>query len=277
MLNYNGQLLAASDIHLSTKNRAFNYGDAVFETIKSLGDRLVFFEDHYFRLMASMRMLRMEIPMSFTLEFLESEILKTLTTQELGASCRIRCTVFRKDGGLYAPTTNEVSYLIEATPYQYVAKESYVVDVYKDFYNYSGMLSTLKTNNRMLNTLASIYQQENDLDTCILLNERKGVAEAIQGNVFVVKGTHIKTPALTEGCMNGIARKKILELLEKNEHYTVEETAFSPFEIQKADEVFMSNSLMGVQVVTQYKKKTFTTVIGKKIQASFALLERTQS
>ncbi len=277
MLNYNGQLLAASEIHLSTKNRAFNYGDAVFETIKSLGDRLVFFEDHYFRLMASMRMLRMEIPMSFTLEFLESEILKTLTSQELGASCRIRCTVFRKDGGLYAPVTNEVSYLIEAIPYQHIAKESFRVDVYKDFYNYSGLLSTLKTNNRMLNTLASIYQQENELDSCILLNERKGVAETIQGNIFVIKGTHIKTPALSEGCMNGIARKKILEILEKNEHYTVEETVLSPFEIQKADEVFITNSITGVQVVTQYKKKIFASDIGKKIQTSFTLLERTES
>ena len=76
MVNFNGQLL--SDLVIPYTNRAFRYADGLFETIKVVNNRLVFFEDHYFRLMASMRMLRMEIPMHFTYEFVEGEIAKTI-------------------------------------------------------------------------------------------------------------------------------------------------------------------------------------------------------
>ena len=272
MVNFNGALIADSKVQLSTQNRGFKYGDAIFETIKVVNDKVVFIEDHYFRLMASMRMLRMRIPMEFTLEFLQDEILKL--TKELSSSSvyRIRLTVFRKDGGLYTPTTNEVDYIIEGAPLEVINKEVYKIDVFKDFYNYSGLLSTVKTTNRMLNTLAAVFANENDLDNCILLNERKGVVEAINGNLFVVKGNIVKTPALTEGCIKGIIRKKVIEIIEKHPDYTIEETTISPFEIQKADEVFITNAIIGIQSVTNYRKKEFVTEITDKIKNSLQLV-----
>ncbi len=125
----------------------------------------------------------------------------------------------------------------------------------------------------MVNTLASIFADENDLDNCILLNEKKGVVEVTNGNIFVVKGKVVKTPALTEGCIKGITRLKVLEILFKNKELTIEETSISPFEIQKADEVFITNAIIGVQPVTNYKKKTFTTEIGKKIASNLRILQ----
>ncbi len=92
---------------------------------------------------------------------------------KISNSFRVRLNVYRKDGGLYTPKTNEIDYLIDVKANTYQTKESYTVDVFKDFYNYSGLLSTIKTNNRMLNTLASIYAEENDLDNCVLINEKK--------------------------------------------------------------------------------------------------------
>jgi branched-chain amino acid aminotransferase len=196
--------------------------------------------------MASMRMLRMKIPMEFTLEFLEKEILKTVDVLEGVASFRVRLNVFRKDGGLYTPKTNAINYLIEASESNYKTKETYEIDIFKDFYNYSGLLSTIKTNNRMLNTLASIYANENDLDNCILVNERKGVV-----------------------------RGKVIDLLIKNKDFTIEETVISPFEIQKADEVFITNAIMGIQAVTKYKKKSFNTDLAGKLHASLKVLQIT--
>jgi branched-chain amino acid aminotransferase len=223
--------------------------------------------------MASMRMLRMKIPMEFTLEFLEQEILKTVDSIEKAGNFRVRLNVFRKDGGLYTPKTNAINYLIEASEISTQSKTTYEIDVFKDFYNYSGLLSTIKTNNRMLNTLASIYADENDLDNCVLLNERKGVVEVANGNIFIVKDTVVKTPALTEGCIKGIVRNKVIEILTKNKDFTIEETAISPFEIQKADEVFITNAIAGIQVVTKYKKKSFTTVLGNKLHANLKVLQ----
>jgi|TARA_B100000809_G_scaffold84983_1_gene83518 branched-chain amino acid aminotransferase len=275
MINFNGELLFKENIKLTTDNRGFKYGDGIFETIKVVHKKVIFWEDHYFRLMASMRMLRMKIPMEFTLEFLEKEILKTVDVLEDGASFRVRLNVFRKDGGLYTPKTNAINYLIEASESNYKTKETYEIDVFKDFYNYSGLLSTIKTNNRMLNTLASIYANENDLDNCILVNERKGVVEVANANIFIVKNNIVKTPALTEGCIKGVVRSKVIDILIKNKDFTIEETVISPFEIQKADEVFITNAIMGIQAVTKYKKKSFNTDLAGKLHASLKVLQIT--
>ena len=275
MINFNGELLFKENIKLTTDNRGFKYGDGIFETIKVVHKKVIFWEDHYFRLMASMRMLRMKIPMEFTLEFLEKEILKTVAVLEDGASFRVRLNVFRKDGGLYTPKTNAIDYLIEVSENNYKTKETYEIDVFKDFYNYSGLLSTIKTNNRMLNTLASIYANENDLDNCILVNERKGVVEVANANIFIVKNNIVKTPSLTEGCIKGVVRGKVIDLLIKNKDFTIEETVISPFEIQKADEVFITNAIMGIQAVTKYKKKSFNTDLAGKLHASLKVLQIT--
>ncbi|WP_442265947.1 aminotransferase class IV [Tenacibaculum sp. ZS6-P6] len=271
MINHNGNIIDASEFQLTLENRAFKFGDGIFETIKILNGKVVFFEDHYFRLMASMRMLRMKIPMKFTLEFLEDEI-KKVSEKFSENSLRARLTVYRKDGGLYTPKTNEIDYVIDVKPAKVEVKDKYILDLYKDFYNYSGLLSTVKTTNRMLNTIAAVFAEENDLDNCVLLNERKGVAEVTNGNIFIIKGNIIKTPALTEGCIKGIVRKKIIELLEDHKDFTIEETSISPFEIQKADEVFITNAVIGVQPVTNYRKKEFKTEISMKIRKSLDLM-----
>lgn len=267
LINYNGLITPDTNLQLSYNNRAFKYGDGIFETIKVSNGKVIFWEDHYFRLMASMRMLRMKIPMTFTLEFLEDEILKT-TKQFEEKELRVRLNVYRKDGGLYTPKTNDVDYLIDVKPITFTKKTDYKIDLYKDFYNYSGLMSTVKTTNRMLNTLASIFAQENDLDNCILLNERKGVVEVINGNIFMVKGNVIKTPSLTEGCIKGVIRKKIIEIIDKHKDYSIEEVSISPFEIQKADEVFITNTIIGVQPITNYRKKRYKSLVGVSLAKS---------
>jgi len=222
-----------------------------------------------------MRMIRMKIPIEFTLEFLEEEISKTVAAQDTNTQLRVRLTVFRKDGGFYKPNTNEVDYLITADTIHYQTKENYQIDLYKDFYVNSGYLSTIKSTNKLINTLASIYADENDLDNCVLLNERKGVVEVTNSNIFLVKDNVVKTPPLSEGCLKGIIRAKVIEMLNKNETYEIEESAMTPFEIQKADEIFITNSIVGIQPVTRYRKKEFKTEFAKKLQSSLKILEIT--
>lgn len=275
MVNYNGDLLTIEDLNISLNNRGFKYGDSIFETIKIQNNKVIFWEDHYFRLMSSMRMLRMKIPLQFTLEFLEQEIIRTVKANDLEKGARVRLNVFRKDGGFYTPLSNSIDYTIEVAAIKTTTKNKYSIDVFKDFYNFSGLLSTVKTNNRMVNTLASIYAKENDLDNCVLVNERKGVVEVANGNIFILKGNTVKTPAIEEGCIKGIVRKKIIDIISKNEEYTIEETSISPFEIQKAEEVFITNAIIGVQTVTNYKKKTFSIDFGTKIAKSLKVLEFT--
>ena len=260
MINSNGTLVAAQKTHFTINNRALKYGDAVFETIKVVSEKVHFLEAHYFRLMASMHLLRMEVPMYFDLEYFEQEILKTVAANHLTQKARVRVTVFRKDGGLFTPKSNNIDFEIEATVLNYNIKKSYLLDLFKDHYIQEGLLSTIKTNNRMVNVLGSIFASENGYDNCLLLNNQKHVVEALNGNVFIINKNHVRTPSLKDGCINGVYRKKIIEVLQKNDAFTIEEASISPFEIQKADEVFLTNAIMGVQPVTQYKKKKFETV-----------------
>ncbi|QMU65317.1 MAG: aminotransferase class IV [Flavobacteriaceae bacterium] len=272
-LNFNGDLISGTRVKLTVDNRGFKYGDALFETVKIYHGKVIFWEDHYFRLMASMRMLRMKIPMNFTLENLEEEILKTVLPISNSKVLRARFSIYRKDGGYYMPDSNEVDYLIDVSESIVQRKNVYRIDLFKDFYHYSGLLSTLKTNNKILNILASVYAKDNGLDNCVLLNEKKNITEATNGNIFIVKGYTIKTPRLTEGCLKGILRKKIIEIITVDEDFTVEETAITPFEIQKADEVFITNAIIGIQPVTNYRKKAFATKVSEKLIKSLQLLE----
>ena len=266
MVNVNGSLQPELQDVLHN-NRAFLYGDGVFETIKVAHGKVLFLEDHYFRLMATMRIVRMKIPVTFTMEFFEAELLKTAAANSCTDAARVRCTVYRNTGGYYLPQTNTVSYHIQATALSSasytLSTEPYEVDLYKDFYVSKQLLSTLKTTNKMLHITGSIYAQENGLQNCLLLYEEKSVVESLQGNLFLRTGNTVITPPLSEGCLNGIMRKQLLRILAKNENYNLLEQAISPFELQKADELFVTNVISGIQSVQLYRKKVYTNTLAQ--------------
>lgn len=270
MINFDGKLLSKEVDFLNHENRGLRYGDSLFETIRVVNGKLIFWEEHYLRLMASMRILRMEIPMNFTMEYLEDQIVKTIKTNTLEEqTVRVRLTVYRKNGGLYTPDTNTISFLIEVkalpTSFYIIEDAAYEVELFKDFYVNPDMLSTLKTNNKILNVVGSIYAKENKYQNCLLLNTNKSVVEALNGNLFLVKGNVIKTPPISDGCLNGIIRKKLLAILAKIEDYTLIEESISPFELQKADELFITNAVIGIQPITKYRKKDFGTAVSKNL------------
>lgn len=268
MVNFNGTLHESSSNLLSLENRGYAYGDALFETIKVVHGKILFWEDHYFRLMASMRILRMEIPMDFTMEFIESEILKTVEANQLmKATARVRMNVHRVEGGKYTPTSNDINYNIIAerleSDFYALNTGPYTIELFKDFYVAPGLLSTLKTTGKNINILGSIFAKENNFENCLLLNTEKTVVEALNGNLFLVKDRVIKTPPLSEGCLKGIMRKQMIAIVEQLDGYILEEAPISPFELQKADELFITNCIVGIQPVTNYRKKEFTTEVSK--------------
>jgi len=250
MINVNGKLSDNSTV-LTPENRGYSYGDALFETIKVSHGKVLFLEDHYFRLMASMRIMRMEIPMYFTMEFIEEEIIKTITKNK------------------YLPTNKDVTFIISAkaieNDFYLLDENNYEVDLFKDFYISPSLLSNLKTNNKAINVVASIYAKENDLNNCLLLNTNKNVVEALNGNLFLVKGNIIKTAPLTDGCLKGIMRQQLLKIIELLPDYVLEEASISPFELQKSDELFITNVITGIQPITKYRKKIFTNEVAKML------------
>lgn len=260
MINYNGTLTENSNITIE-QNRGFLYGDAVFETLKVLDGKILFLEDHYFRLMASMRIVRMEIPMHFTMEYMEEQVKLLVEALNMRSSSRVRVTFFRKQGGFYLPINNDAEFIITAEAMKEAmysfTDDTYEVDLFKDFYVTKQLLSTLKTTNKMVQITGSIFAYENGLNNCLLINDDKNVIEALQGNLFMLKDGKLITPPVTDGCLNGIMRKQVLAIARKMEGVEVVEESISPFDLQKADELFVTNVIKGIQPITKYRKKEY--------------------
>ena len=176
MINFNGALRPDEEARLLPSNRSFRYADGVFATIKYAKAHLQLWEDHYFRLMGDMRILRMSIPLPWSPEYLEEEIRKTLESNALDqGAARVRLTVFRNGGGNYVPETNEVSYLIEVYP---MVDEEFILpqagkkmELFQEHRKPTGLLSNLKSNSAQVYVLAGIFARENGFDDCFLLNE----------------------------------------------------------------------------------------------------------
>lgn len=263
MINLNGTIIQNPDAF--TTNRSFLYADALFDTLLFQNGKIIFAEAHYFRLLSSMRQLRMEIPPFFTQDFWETEIHKTIQINTW-VKARVRTTIYRDSIGLYKPDSNTIGFVIQVSPIHESETENYKLGIYKDNFLNTNSLDNLKTTSRLINVLASIYVAENHLDNCVLLNHKKQVACAMNSNLFMVNGNTIKTPALTEGCINGITRQKLIQILSKSADFQLIETEILPFELQNSDEIFLTNSIMGIQSITEFKKKTFSNTIGNILQ-----------
>lgn len=278
----NGEIQSIENSSLNLNNRGYNYGDGLFETLRVINSKIMFWEAHYFRLMSSMRILRMTIPMEFSPEYLEEKIIELIKANDLEkSSVRVKINIHRNAGGFYTPEDNSIGYVISTkpldNPFFTLNDKPYEVELFKDHYILSGMLSNIKSNNKLVNILAGIYAKENDFDNCFLINEKKSVLEVTNGNIFVVKGKEIKTPPLSDGCLNGIIRKQLIEIFGKSEDYTLKEESISPFELQRADEIFYTNAIQGVQSITKYRKKTYSNTLAKsligKLNAKARLVE----
>lgn len=260
MINFNTQLQDLEQLPISALARAARYGDSVFETIRMREGKLLFIEDHYFRLMASMRILRMSIPMEFTPEFIIDQSLR-LAEERGFENGRLRLQVVRSGGGTYTPTSNSVDWWMELDPLEhrdYVINDSgLTVDLFKDHYVQPGLLSTLKSSNALPYVLGSIYANENDFDAVLLVNDAKQLVEANYGNVFLVQGNTLRTSPLEDGALRGVFRKNVIEWA-KDIHLEIQEASINPFDLQKADEVWITNTIRGIEWVGQYRKKSYS-------------------
>jgi branched-chain amino acid aminotransferase len=211
--------------------------------------------------MSSMRIIRLDIPDNYTPDFLQKNILKLHKMVSKNGHSRIRINVFRFSDGKYTPDNNKSSFLIScneiSSPEFTINNGKYVVDLYKDYYLDNQLISSIKTNNKIINVVASIYAKENGLNNCVLLNKDKMVAEFINSNIFIIKNDQIFTPTIKSGCLNGVLRKNLINILKKSS-YSISERDISTFDLTQSDEVFGTNVTQGLFCVTNYRNKIYS-------------------
>jgi len=268
-ISHNGKIILTKEFRPEFNNRAFQYGDGLFETMHALGTNVQFFYEHIERLISSMKVLKMEVPVRFSIDTLglQKEITKLLTKNRIYKGARVRLSVFRQSGGFYSPETNEISYLIQTEHLKYdqyeLNNQGFIIDIYEEVQKPINIFSGLKTSSSIFYVMAGIFKSGNNLDECLIINEKGNIVEGVSANIFVVKENNIYTPSLKSGCLNGIMRKKIIEIA-KNEKFTVfDDVPIQLQDIVAADELFFTNAITGIRWVLGFKQRRYYNKIAK--------------
>ena len=252
---------------------AFMEQTVLTETIRVSNGSLLFWEEHYLRLMASMRILRMDIPLTFTLPYLESQLLDycaTKDTETFNGLVKMHVVAAAKPTANLPIPPSLFSITAEKGSGSFSFKHDvYPIDLYKDHYLSKGLYSSLESVHAQWRNMAWVYVHENRLSDGIILNEDKQLVESLRGTLFLVKGNTIYTPHISAGCRKTVYRNLLTALLSENETFELVEEDISPFAIQKADELFVLEGVEGIKSVGQYRKKKFKS---EKAQQIFSLL-----
>ncbi len=259
--NYNGHLISIYEPVVSFNNRAFRYGDSLFETIRVIDGKVKFLADHLRRIKIGMTVLRMNIPVDFNAENINRLMTELIARNGIQNDARVRLTIFRNEGGFYTPHTNDISFLIEAEDLDHkggynLNDTGFTIDVFHDIKKHKDKLSNLKTGNALIYVLAGIYKKDIKMDECLIINEDGNVCESISSNIFIVKNGALYTPALTEGCIEGVMRKQIIDIAQRHRILCYEiPLAFNA--LMNCDEMFLCNTIQGVRWVEKYKTKIY--------------------
>jgi branched-subunit amino acid aminotransferase/4-amino-4-deoxychorismate lyase len=267
-INHNGVILASAANAVMLSNRSFRYGDGLFESIRIANHRPQFLKEHIQRLHTGMKVLKMQPHPLLNEQFLEAAILELAQKNNINAGGRVRLTIYRNDGGLYTPDTNEVSYFIEADRLDesnyMLNPKGFTIDQYAEFKKQQHILSNIKSANSLLYVMASINKKQLGLDECLLLNDKHYIIEGISSNIFAVKNGVLYTPPISDGCVDGVMRKKIIEIAQAN-RIAVYEISIMQNVLLGADELFLTNAVNGIRWIVAYKQKRYFNNTSKKL------------
>lgn len=253
---------------LKTDNRLFKFGDGLFESIRIIDGKPVNLENHMIRLFSGMALIKIDIPINYSLEYFEKQILILCSKNNITKGGVVRLSIYRDAPGNYYPTENTAGYVLEIKEYQdnkfTLNQEGLSIDVYEDIKKSYNAYSAFKTANAMLYILATLYAKENDLDDILLLNEKENIIEGSSSNVFIVSNGVLYTPPVADGCVGGTMRMFLINSAIE-EGIKVYETSLTPQNFLAADEILYTNAVKGIQWVSSYKSKRYFNDVAKKL------------
>jgi branched-chain amino acid aminotransferase len=266
-INFNGEILPADTRLITINNRGFKYGDGLFESMRLMKGQLKFAELHADRLQRGMKALKIDGYSQMDTWFLKEKAVD-LARRNKAKHGRIRLTVFRDAEGLYTPTQNKMGYCMEIVPHDepryFLNTKGLIVDLFSEIPKPTNYLSNIKTCNSLTYVMAGLYKTQNKLDDVFLLNQGGFLCEAGSSNVFVWYQKHLYTPALSEGCVEGVMRQVIIDIAKKN-GIPVTEAQINPEILYVADEVFLTNATMGIQTVIGYGVRRYFNELSKML------------
>ena len=264
-INFNGDILSSDDKLLTINNRAFRYGDGLFESMRLMKGKLKFAGLHADRLQRGMKALKIDGYSQMDEWFLQEK------ADEIGRRNkvkhgRLRLTVYRDAEGLYTPLQNKMGYGLELQPLEepryFLNAKGLIMDIFPDLPKPTNYLSNIKTCNSLIYVMAGLFKKQNKLDDVFLLNQNGFLCEAGSSNIFIYYQKHLYTPALSEGCVEGVMRQVVIRIA-KQHALPVTEAQINPEILYEADEVFLTNASVGIQSVMGFGVRRYFNELSK--------------
>ncbi len=253
---YNGKFIPDNESVITPDNRSFRYGDGFFETMLFHNGNTYFKDYHIDRINDAILKLNFERANHFTTDNLLFQIKKLISRNKIPDYARVRVIFFRGDGGLFDAKNNFVNYIIQAwsidSTFHLFKNNGLDIDIFPDGRKACDTFSHIKSNNYLCYAMAAIWAKQNKQNDAVVLNQYDRISDSTIANIFIVnKKGEIHTPALSEGCVNGIMRRFIIEKLKDQ----IIETTITQSDLLKANEIFLTNSIKGIMWVKDIKGK----------------------
>lgn len=264
---YNGEILNSNQNVFSGSNRAFRYGDAIFETMRAVSTTVPLLNEHLLRIKQSANILNFELTDSININTSQKLISRLLNANKLFAGAKIRLTIYRKDGGNYLPINNNIDFLIEASQLDSnqfsLNTKGLKIDIFTEWKKPINILSNLKSANALIFVKSALFACNNQIDESIILNQNNYISETTSSNIFLYCDNKLYTPSIKSGCINGIMRKIIIEIALKNNFQIIESDTIAETDLLNADEIFLTNAVTGIRWVVAFKQRRYFCKIAK--------------
>jgi 4-amino-4-deoxychorismate lyase len=253
----NNQFISDSAPIFTTDNRAFQYGDGIFETMICKNNSIQYFTDHVMRLQKSMACMDLTNSICANQDALKTIIYELIQQNQYGLNVRIKILVHRKSGGLYAPHSNEGILTILSKEHipKTIQSKKYIVfsDDVRNHYHKGSMFKLLSSGRYVL---AGLEMKRRKADDIIITDIDGNVSESLQANIFWIKNNTVFTPGIETGCIEGVMRKQIQKYCIEN-NIEFKSGFYNITALEKSDMVFAANvgGLTSFEQIEQVKFK----------------------
>ena len=266
-VNWNGTITNYAEIPAADMERAWLYGDRVFESIRMQVGQMPMLSGHLRRMRSGADALGIKVPAEWDATFWENEIHKL--NRE---SARVRIVLYRSKGGLYMPETDVPEFLIAHSELPQPAwtwpEKGLLLGLVEGVTIVPGELDQYKNLQAVRQVIASREIREKHWDEGLLLNTRKELVEAVSSNLFCFQNGALYTPNLESGCIAGVTRKALIEFA-RSQGLAVHENAIPLSQIQNAQEIFLTNAISGIRPVSQFRDIKFSSEKSRAIFEQF--------
>jgi branched-chain amino acid aminotransferase len=252
---FRGEFVPLRDANINVMTHGFNYGTAVFEGIRAYWnadeEQLFALEllAHYRRIKSSARLLLMEVRQSA--EELAQLTVELLRRDGLREDMYVRPIIYKSSETIGVRLHNlDAEITIFAVPFgQYIDTEGGIraqVSTWRRTDDNAIPARGKITGAYVNGALAKSEAQLNGFDEAIVLTADGHVSEGSAENLFMVKGGTLITPAVTDNILEGITRRRLLEIARDELGITTSERTMDRTELYMADEVFLCGT--GAQI-----------------------------